>query len=98
MRDTGALRGVIPAGVERNDRPKVGDTSDPKWSPVMKDNWPYYIMGVSRMWLGMIDQVSRNIGIEDQAMCDQLLDHYQKVNDRVPIPGSMKASMPCCIT
>ena len=87
MLDAGALRDVIPADVERNDRPKVGDTSDPKWSPVMKDNWPYFIMGVSRMWLGMIDNVSNQISqetdITGELTMDQQLKHYDQVNAEI---------------
>ena len=63
------------------DRPKVGDTSDPNWSPVMQNTWPHYIMGVSRMWLGMIDQVSQEREIADSATLGQLLVHYEQVND-----------------
>lgn len=80
---SGIIVEVLTDDVAHNDRRAVGDTSDANWSPVMQDNWPYFIMGASRMWLGMIDQVSRDIGIEDQATCEQLLDHYQNVNDRV---------------
>lgn len=80
---SGTIVEVLTDDVAHNDRRAVGDTSDANWSPVMQANWPYFIMGVSRMWLGMIDQVSRNIGAADEATCDQLLDHYQKVNDRV---------------
>ncbi len=49
----------------------------------MQDNWPYYIMGVSRMWLGMIDQVAREIGFEDVPTVENLLAYYEKVNERV---------------
>jgi hypothetical protein len=32
----------------------VGATADPRWSEVMQNAWPYYIHGISRMWLDMI--------------------------------------------
>lgn len=83
MLSAGVIRKVFTDAVDQNDQPHMGDTSDPNWSPVMQDNWPYYIMGVSRMWLGMVDQVSRELGIADDATMEQLLAHYEQVNDRV---------------
>ncbi len=79
----GVVREVLTDAVDHNDHPNVGDTSDPKWSPVMQETWPHYIMGVSRMWLGMIDQVSRKKGIADDATVSELLEHYAQVNDEV---------------
>lgn len=79
----GVIKEVITDAVDHNDRPKVGDTSDANWSPVMQDTWPYYIMGVSRMWLGMIDQVSRESGLAADAAVDDMLAHYAQVNDAI---------------
>jgi hypothetical protein len=83
MLSAGVIQKVITDDVDKNHRPNVGDTSDPEWSPVMKDNWPHYIMGVSRMWLGMVEQVSRESGIADDPTVGQLLVHYGQVNRQV---------------
>jgi len=40
-------------------RPGIGDTSDRSWSPEMQRAWPYYIMGVSRLWLELIREYER---------------------------------------
>ena len=87
LQATGPLRHVLYAAVDQNQRPELGDTSDPSWSPVMKDNWPHYIMGVSRMWLGMIDQISRELAVAS-APIDPLsvapqLAHYEQVDSRI---------------
>jgi hypothetical protein len=37
-------------------RPRVEDYSDPSWSPTLQRNWPSFIMGVSALWLGLIDE------------------------------------------
>ena len=79
----GVIQEVITDAVDHNDHPNVGDTSDPNWSPVMQDTWPYYIMGVSRMWLAMIDQVSRESGMADDATLGEMLEHYAQVNDAI---------------
>jgi hypothetical protein len=35
--------------------PEIEAMSDPHWSPSLQRNWPSYIMGVSALWLGLID-------------------------------------------
>ncbi len=79
----GVIQEVLTDAVDHNDRPNVGDSSDPKWSPVMQRTWPHYIMGVSRMWLAMIDHVSQEHGIADDPTLGQLLEHYELVNNEV---------------
>ncbi|HSO21086.1 MAG TPA: hypothetical protein VLT88_16585 [Desulfosarcina sp.] len=76
----GVIDAVITDDVGRNDRPQVGDTSDASWSPVMQRTWPYYIMGVSRMWLAMIEALSGEVGTAGDV---DLQDHYREVNRRL---------------
>lgn len=79
----GLLRDVIVDTPDHNDRPAIGDTSDRNWSPVMQAAWPYYIMGVSRMWLEMIDRFSLQIGTPESHLLDPLISHYEAVNTQV---------------
>jgi hypothetical protein len=59
----------------------LGATSDPIWSPEIKRTWPFYIMGVSRMWLNLIDEVSKEtIKETDFSNLDDVLAGYRKVN------------------
>jgi hypothetical protein len=83
MLSAGVINNVQADTVDQNHRPNVGDTSDPNWSPVMQTTWPYFILGVSRMWLEMIDQISQDIDIVDNPTLETLLKHYSKVNDEV---------------
>ncbi|MEJ5359379.1 MAG: hypothetical protein WHT06_11975 [Desulfobacterales bacterium] len=32
----------------------LSDTSDPSWPPALREAWPHYIAGVSRMWLELV--------------------------------------------
>jgi len=43
---------VDPAGSERATDPAA--TSDTSWSPEIQREWPKFIMGASRMWLGLV--------------------------------------------
>jgi len=79
----GILAEVLTDPTDRIDRPAVSDTSDASWSPVVQRTWPYYIMGVSRMWLAMIDEMSQAIVVPDNAGIQDLQDHYQAVNQRL---------------
>jgi hypothetical protein len=49
---------VVFEDPDRNQRPGIGDTSDKNWSPEMQVVWPYFIMGVSRLWLGLIRELA----------------------------------------
>ncbi len=39
-------------------RPRIEDTSDASWPAAIQRSWPYYIMGVSQMWLNLISEAS----------------------------------------
>ncbi len=47
---------VITRDANRNPSAAVEATSDKSWSPPMQRAWPYYGMGVSQVWLALIDQ------------------------------------------
>ena len=38
-------------------KPNIEDTSDPVWDEIIQKSWPHYIMGVSEMWLDMVERV-----------------------------------------
>ena len=51
----GLVTGIVMDDPDHPVRPGVADTSDPRWSPTLQRHWPSYIMGVSLLWLGLID-------------------------------------------
>ena len=62
-------------------RPNPGDTSDSHWPAMIMKTWPYYIMGVCRMWLNLIDEIVQNEpAIQKSFSLNKLLSHYEKVN------------------
>jgi len=83
MLDHQLVREVLVDQVDANARPNIEDTSDANWSPVMQVAWPHYIMGVSRMWLEMIDQLSMQTGTAGPLDLDQMIDHYSTINVEV---------------
>lgn len=65
-------------------RSGLGATSDSNWSVEIKRTWPFYIMGVSRMWLNLIDEVSKEtLKDRDLFYPEDLLEGYRKVKEVV---------------
>lgn len=52
-------------------------TSDPAWSPVIQREWPEFIMGASRMWLGLVQQEAASVDHLD------LYARYAQVEERL---------------
>ena len=55
LKAQGLITRIVKDDPEHPVRPGIEDTSDTKWSPTLQRHWPAYIMGVSQMWLGLID-------------------------------------------
>jgi hypothetical protein len=58
----------------------LGATSDPHWSGELQTAWPYYIMGVSAMWLELIHEVSDGVRPPDGSAAS--LEQYYRELDR----------------
>ena len=63
-------------------RPRVEDTSDPSWSPSLQRSWPSFIMGVSSLWLKLVDEAMAEASA-DRAGIRDLLERYREANARV---------------
>lgn len=65
-------------------KPAIQDMSDSTWSDPVKKAWPYYIMGVSQMWLGLItdfsDRMANGGAVGNVEECQTF---YKAVNDRI---------------
>lgn len=70
-----------PQGLTRT---QTEDTSDESWPVPVQKSWPYYIMGVSRMWLELIQEIEANLSTENQeASPKNLLEHYAEVDQTI---------------
>lgn len=56
IEDQGLVTRIVKDNPRNPVRPGIADTSDPSWPPMLQRQWPAYIMGVSRLWLGLIDE------------------------------------------
>lgn len=64
-------------------RPDVAATSDPNWSPALAQAWPYYIMGVSEMWLSLVRQYAADRPLAGGADLQALAGTYKHVSARL---------------
>ena len=62
--------------------PKIEAMSDPHWTPELQRNWPSYIMGVSSLWLGLIDDIMEDAPSHNDNF-SKLLEQYRQAKDAV---------------
>lgn len=56
------IKRYIPEKTQNIQRPKMQDTSDRNWPEEIQRAWPFFINGVCRAWLDLIEQITeRNI-------------------------------------
>jgi hypothetical protein len=82
LRDQGLVTRIVTDDPQAPVRPGIGDASDPSWPPMLQRQWPAYIMGVSRLWLGLIDEAVAELAPE-QREDDDLLAVYREADARV---------------
>lgn len=56
---------------------RVDATSDPAWSVPVQRNWPSFIMGVSALWVGLIDDFVRAAPLPESATLGEKLAQYR---------------------
>jgi hypothetical protein len=65
-------------------RPNIEDTSDKKWPAAIQKTWPYYITGVSQMWLNLVAEVAdQNLEDKRPATIEEINQFYSQVNKDV---------------
>lgn len=62
--------------------PNIEDTSDPNWPVDIQKNWPSFIMGVSSLWLGLINDLFQEPPNKPNDI-NLLLDKYRSVDAKV---------------
>ena len=62
--------------------PQIEAMSDPDWTPELQRNWPSYIMGVSSLWLGLIDDFMGNFPAHDDNF-PEVLEQYRQAKDAI---------------
>ena len=58
--EQGAIDAIQFDDVSQLSRPNREDTSDKSWPMIIQKSWPDYIMGVSQMWLNLVESLALN--------------------------------------
>jgi len=82
LESEGRIVSVTMTRMEGPQSPSVARTSDAAWPPEIQASWPWFIMGVSQTWLGLIREVAAGQPLAEPSPA-ALLDYYRTVNDRV---------------
>lgn len=82
VRQKGLVTRIVKDDPHHPLRPGIADLSDPSWSPMLQRQWPAYIMGVSRLWLGLIDEAAAQLPPELRDG-DDLLSIYRKADEDI---------------
>lgn len=62
----------------------IEDTSDSRWSEELQKSWPWFIMGVSRMWLTLTDEQAKKLAFQaGAAPLGARIDFYEALNKKV---------------
>jgi hypothetical protein len=82
--DDGIVRQVQMKPVSDEIEPDIADTSDPAWSAALRAGWPYYIHGVSRLWLHLVSE-SADRAIADSAPVTmaETIELYRRVGTEI---------------
>lgn len=78
---SGSVRRILYADPRSIDKPQIADTSDPAWPAAVQQAWPYFIDGVSRSWLELVDQTAQRIrpAVDDMSV-SVLQEYYRKID------------------
>jgi hypothetical protein len=84
MKKTGVIIQDLYEDTEKVHAPNPEDTSDGNWSPTIRKSWPYFIMGVCRMWLAQIEEIEGTIPLKKRrSSLRALLESYRHINESI---------------
>jgi hypothetical protein len=84
LHEAGVVERVVIDDPETPPLSDLAATSDPNWSPAMQASWPYFIMGVSQLWLHLMDAFAATepAGPPPRDL-PALRQYYQKMDERM---------------
>ena len=71
---------------ERITKPRIKDASDANWPSAIQKSWPYFIMGVSQMWLKLITETVAGMPTAPTSLSlDEYEEFYKEVNASITL-------------
>jgi hypothetical protein len=69
--------------INGEQRSNIENTSDKSWPIELQKTWPYFIMGVSQTWLGLVEYYYDRLEMSDDADLAEQLDGFKQVSANV---------------
>lgn len=63
---------------QKSLKQNIEDTSDPVWPMMVQKTWPHFIMGVSEMWLGLVNEMAAQSDISAELDEDKRYRNIQE--------------------
>ena len=84
LQSSGKLISLSMEAIGTNGGRSIEATSDPRWSIEVQKSWPWFIMGVSRMWLTLADEKARlSSALTGSVGLEARIDFYADLNQRI---------------
>ena len=74
------LQKIYTTSTKQTRRPNIEDTSDKHWTKSIQKSWPYYIMGVSILWLDLLNQEAIKINLDSTQSIESQMQQYQNIH------------------
>ncbi|MDX2503071.1 MAG: hypothetical protein QNL62_01140 [Gammaproteobacteria bacterium] len=68
---------------DKPKRPGIEDSSDKNWPVAIQKSWPYYIMGVSILWLDLLNQQAIQEKLDVSRAITSQQEQYKKINEKI---------------
>jgi hypothetical protein len=83
LKDLDILKKLLFTRSNKDEATLIEFTSDPDWPLEIQQSWPYFIMGVSQSWLGLIEREHSGNQETPYVSIVEMLFYYQQLNDRI---------------
>lgn len=83
LREEGLLVETALADLSAPAAVGLGEAADPSWPDTVQRSWPWFIMGVSQSWLGLIREVKKTRPLAEDASIGELIAYYRGIHEEV---------------
>ena len=85
MKASGRIIADVYDDTSEVKKPGLKDCSDPNWPEAIRKTWPYFINGVSRTWLELVEYLAQENKLEKEGVSplEQRLSFYRDINGLV---------------
>lgn len=66
--------------INKELREDIKSRSDDNWPVELQETWPYFIMGASQTWLGLVERYYNEMEVDADAGLEEQLEAFEQVN------------------